>query len=196
MASIVGLCLAPTMAMAADLQGTDGEDNVSSTGCTVTGTIQPLQIKAVVPTNITFEINPNQAANYTSTTGDALTAPSFSLENSCNAPLTFSVESLTAQADMPAVVAQDTFTEDEWKNLTNEQTKSNIAFGFVADTPDEWLSQENADEWFAPSTPLVFGDVAGNSSANLHLKAKYGMAWDNDVATQIVYDIVYKITLA
>lgn len=191
---LMALSLSAT-AFAAEINLEGGVLNGTSTGATAVGTIAPLQIKGVVPTVITFAIDPNEAANYTSTPGDAFTAPTFSFQNACNAPLTFSVNNIAAQTDMPAVVLDDKYTDTEWSNLAKTDTLANIAFGFVSEDATQWLAQDNADAWYGLNE-LAIGDIVGNASANLHLKAKYGMAWGNTVEQTITYDIVYKIAVA
>ena len=44
-----------------------GDTEATSTTTTITGTITPVQLKAAVPTNIAFAIDPNQTANYSET---------------------------------------------------------------------------------------------------------------------------------
>ena len=197
----VVLCVAfATTAFTADITGSAGETSAVSSGATIEGTIQPIQISAVVPTKVVFDIDPNKAANYEANTasdpGKAFTSAAFDLQNTCNAPLTFSVNSISAQDSAPAVVANDTFDDAVWQKLTKTQTLANIAFGFTMPTTSEWLTADNADAWYAPSTALTLGDIAGQSTATESLKAKYGLAWGNTVETTITYDIVYGVAVA
>lgn len=146
----VVLCVAfATTAFAVDITGTEGETSAVSTGATIEGTIQPIQISAVVPTKVVFDIDPNKAANYEANTAEdpakAFTSTAFDLQNTCNAPLTFSVNSISAQDSAPAVVANDTFEDAAWQKLTKTQTLANIAFGFTMPTTSEWLTADNAD---------------------------------------------------
>ena len=99
------------------------------------------------------------------------------LQNTCNAPLTFSANSISAQDSAPAVVANDAFEDAEWQKLTKTQTLANIAFGFTMPTTGEWLAADNADAWFVPSTALALGDIAGQKHGNGIAQSKiwYGM---------------------
>lgn len=172
-----------------------GDTEATSTTTTITGTITPVQLKAAVPTNIAFAIDPNQTANYSETSGDAFTCPSFKFSNLCNAPLSFSVSSITAKDSAPAVVEESTFTDDEWKSLTSEQTKNNLALGYVLENAADWHQEDNNAQFFRPGVSLTLGNLNGQSEGNAHLMAKYGMAWPSDM-NQIVYDVVYKVAIS
>lgn len=157
------------------------------------GTIQPLQVRSVLPTVVTFTIDPNEAANYTDVSGGGFISPTFQFQNTSGAPLKFSVQSITEQTDNPAVVNQDAFTDEQWKVLTKEQTRANIAFGFVGETSTEWIGETVPSLWYATATGADIGTVPGNSSADLHLKCKYGLLWGNTDTETITYDVVYKV---
>lgn len=172
-----------------------GDAEATSTTTTITGPITPVQLKAAVPTNIAFAIDPNQAANYSETPGDAFTSPTFKFNNLCNAPLSFSVSSITAKDNAPAIVEESTFTDEEWKALSSSQTKSNLALGYVLENTADWHQEGNAAQFFQPSTSLSLGRLNGQSEGSAHLMAKYGMAWPSDM-NQIVYDVIYKVAIS
>lgn len=172
-----------------------GDTEATSTTTTITGTITPVQLKAAVPTNIAFAIDPNQTANYSETSGDAFTCPSFKFSNLCNAPLSFSVSSITAKDSAPTIVEESTFTDDEWKSLTSEQTKENLALGYVLENAADWHQEDNNAQFFQPGVSLTLGNLNGQTEGNAHLMAKYGMAWPSDM-NQIVYDVVYKVAIS
>lgn len=199
---------APALAAETTTVGGDTPaESYTSTGTSLNGTITPIIISAVVPTQVAFNINPNKPENFSAgiDTEKAFTSPAFSIQNTCRAPLTLSVNSITAQAGNPAVVPENTFEDAKWKDLNKAETLSNIAFGFTTSAGwQKYRDQTGAiattatstDEWYTTTAPLVLGDIAGLSNAEASLKAKYGMAWGNTADKTIAYDVVYNIALA
>ena len=42
----------------------------------------------------------------------------------------------------------------------------------------EWLKIQQADAWHVPDQSLALGRFEGGNVGKLHLKGKYGMAWE------------------
>ena len=118
---IVVLCLTFSNIAYAAPEVTTGQIELQTV---LEGTIEALQIKASLPSKITFSINPNKAANYTSTPSadTAFNTASFTVSNDSQAPMDFRIVNIEGDS----VVAADKYTDEEWKNLHTEDTKSNM----------------------------------------------------------------------
>lgn len=173
--------------------GDDNDKDSATSSGEIIGTVQPSQIKAVVPTIITFEINPDKELDYEGKDGeDSFISPSFSFKNGSNISLDFIIERISAKTNMPEVVANDKYTDEQWQALGRADTNSNIAFGFKLENTSQWLSAANANNWYA-NAAYRFGTLGASNTANLRLKGKYGLNWGNAQAKQITYDVVYKV---
>lgn len=183
-----------TFMLNAESEGDDGDDEGSLselTDANLVGEILPLQLRAAVPTIIEFSIDPNEPANYTNVPGGGFITVTFRLYNSSGAPLNYKVDSITPKENMPNVVVHDKF--DNWTTINKEDTRGNIAFGFVAEDNLDWVGDTAVEGWFNPGEAFVFGQMKANEDTGVHLKCKYGLLWGNVAAETITYDIVYKI---
>lgn len=169
-----------------------GEGSSTASG-EIIGTVHTSQIKAVVPTVITFEIYPDKTIDYTGNDGDdAFVSPSFSFGNASTIPINFVIDRISAKEGMPSVVENNKYTDEQWQALGRSDTNGNLAFGFKLDNSDQWQSTANVDSWYGNSA-YTFGVLGANKEASLRLKGKYGLNWGNATAKRVTYDVVYKV---
>lgn len=170
-------------------------------GGSIQVTVEPLIISATVPTGIAAYVDPNkQVIDYEgdqeTDSVDTFVSPSFTVSNNCNAPLKIAVKEISAVDEAPAVRKHDVFTDEQWRDLTKTQTNDNIAYGFILDDIRQWQSVDRANEWYDSEDKHTFGALVGHSSAEVHLKAKYGFAFGNSTAKLINHNVVYEVSLA
>lgn len=167
------------------------------TSAAATLTVNPRIISALVPAQVSFTLNPNQPVNFTSDTSGnkAFSAAPIVFRNTGKYPLLFSVDSIAEKGNVPKVVDEREFTDDEWRNMNWLETKKYIAFGFETPDTSAWNSLANSSGWYCPSQPYIIGSLDAGKEASQLLKAKYGTAWGIEEEKEIEYGIVYGVSL-
>lgn len=149
--------------------------NTSHTGETIhffdipiDGSVKPVTLDAIATITGSLVINPNLPE------GEQFISPELSFTNRGSAPLICSpMEILNPYSTNLKIVSPDTFTDEEWKNLSAKDTEENMAFG-LSYTNDEG---EPGEYWFLKDSPKALFTIPGNETGSVQLIGKHGLAW-------------------
>lgn len=96
------------------------------------GTVNTASIVVTVPTSIAFVIQPNANEKL-------YTVPTL-LENNSNVPVDFTIQSISRRSEnIPNAVLPNIYTDEEWLNLSQEDTENQIALGIKDNSKEYWL---------------------------------------------------------
>lgn len=150
----------------------------------VYGTVNPINIIDVtLPISMTFVIKADRT----------LQKPQdIKIESNCPAPLNTCILSINKSDNAPDLVAPDTYTDEQWNNLTKAKTYKEIALtmnsqdlSVVGNNLGNLRSAFNAAD---PSTP-------NTQELNLDLDVKYGKAWNNSQDYSFTYNTVFEFSM-
>lgn len=182
------------VAHAETIVGEPGETDID-VSATVEMTVASPQIKALVPTYLSVQIDPNQKPNYSATSEGGFISSYGQFRNDGTIPLDVTVQSITPKNGAPSIVPPDTHTDEEWQTLTMTETTSEIAIGLVLNSPGIWNPKyvEGDSVFLSSDTPIKIGTLQKYARGNVSLMAKYGLAWPS--ARTIEYELVFKVSI-
>lgn len=187
---IAAVVLAATtaIAFAADPVMPDQDGNISIGKDEITigieGRVEPITLAATCNISTYLSIDPNQPE-----TGQFV-SPVITVKNDCNAPITLYAVGLKATGNAPKVVANDMYTDDEWKQLNRTQTHANIALGLIdagGSNINMWFAEESAQQ------TITLCSIPFQGQQKMRLQAKFGRAWDGGESFK--YSMTLKIGL-
>ena len=182
------------VAHAETIVGEPGETDID-VPATVEMTVASPQIKALVPTYLSVQIDPNQKPNYSATSEGGFISSYGQFRNDGTVPLDVTVQSITPKNGAPAIVPPDTHTDEEWQTLTMTETTSEIAIGLVLNSPGIWNPKyvEGDSVFLSSDTPIKIGTLQKYARGNVSLMAKYGLAWPS--SRIIEYEMIFKVSI-
>lgn len=148
------------------------------------GTVNPINmIDVTLPISMTFVIDSNRIFH----------APeNIEITSRCPAPLNTSILSINKSENAPGLVAPDTYTDEQWNNLTKAKTYKEIALtmnGYDLSSPGNSLGiLKSAFNAANPSTP-------NTQQLALELDSKYGKAWNNSEDYTFTYNVVFEFEM-
>lgn len=161
--AVLGGVLVPTFAHAEDTQGVV-ETTPQSQTTQVIGTFESTTLEVSIPAVSTFLYNPNT---------EEMTAQNMNMKNLTNAPVYMTMKNIEVSPEStwtPSLVAPDTYTSEQWRNLTKVETKANVSLGLFANESTNYLTGIlNNDLW---STGLADGVKVGVLKANENVDVK------------------------
>lgn len=150
----------------------------------VYGTVNPINIIDVtLPISMTFVIKADRT----------LQKPQdIKIESNCPAPLNTCILSINKSDNAPGLVAPDTYTDEQWNNLTKAKTYKEIALTMngedLSKTGNSLGNLRSAFNAADPSTP-------NTQELNLDLDVKYGKAWNNSQDYTFTYNTVFEFSM-
>lgn len=187
-------CMTYAVAHAATIEGEPDETDID-VPATVEMTVASPQIKALVPSYLSVQIDPNQEPNYSTVSEGGFICSYGQFRNDGTVPLDITVQSITPKNGAPDIVPPDTHTDEKWENLTATETASEIAIGLVLLSPDAWHPKYIEDDcvFLSSDTPVKIGTLTKHARTNISLMAKYGLAWPSSCI--IEYEMIFKVSI-
>ena len=168
----------------------------STSVTTINGCINPTFINVSAPAKVIFSIDPNAVK------GDQFVSPLIVIENHSNAPVKVKIEkgseNFTQSGGSKWKPINVLPNEYRWELLGTKESESYLALGMKA-VPGNWrkLISEGAlyvKEQNDCTESIVFGELNGNSSAQMVLVCNYGLSFSEK--KECDYKIVWSFSLA
>ncbi len=163
---------------------------------TINGSVSPTYINVSAPAKIIFSINPNAEKT------DQFISPQIVIENHSNAPVKVKLET-GAQNFAQSVESKWKPTdvlpkEYQWDMLGTEDSEGYLALGLKT-VFGSWLKLIREDPLYVKEQnksagSIEFGELNGNSSAQLVLVCDYGLSFSEK--KECDYKIVWSFSLA
>lgn len=103
------------------------------------------------------------------------------MQNNSNVPIDFKVYKIQAASNnVPTIVEPTLYTDEEWADLTREETESKLALGIMKDDTEYWLNNTFS--------------VPSNTTVEIEPCAKFGLDWSEN-RDGMLYDINLLINL-
>lgn len=170
--------------------------SASTSVTTLNGCISPTFINVSAPAKIIFSIDPNAENN------DQFNSPMIVIENHSNAPVKVKIEkgsqNFTQSEKSGWKPINALPNEYQWDLLGTNETESYLALGMKA-IQGSWRKLIRAEPLYVKEQnesegSIVFGQLNGNSSAQLVLVCDYGLSFSEK--KECVYKIVWSFSLA
>lgn len=165
--AVLGGVLVPTYANAQEVDEVIEnvvETTPQSQTTQVIGTFESTTLEISIPAVSTFLYNPNT---------EEMTAQDMNMKNLTNAPVYMTMKNIEVSPEStwtPQLVAPDTYTAEQWRNLTKAETKANVSLGLFANESTNYLTGIlNNNLW---STGLGEGVKVGVLKANENVDVK------------------------
>lgn len=147
------------------------------------GEILPSILSIHLPTTrLTFKLDPNQPE------GQQFIAPTFSITNESQMPLTLTVKEFKQLTNQMRDVRPE--EHSNWENLTREQS-TDIALALVTAPSECWLTRREESHYVLDSAPSTLGIIKGKSSVELTFLAHHGRALSKHLAPQYRLILVF-----
>jgi len=168
----------------------------STSVTTINGCINPTFINVSAPAKVIFSIDSN------ATKGDQFISPLIVIENHSNAPVKLKIEKgfdNFTQSNGSKWKPLDVLSKEyRWDVLGTKESESYLALGMKA-VPGNWQKLIREETLYVKeqndrTESIVFGELNGNSSAQMVLVCNYGLSFSEK--KECDYKIVWSFSLA
>lgn len=170
--------------------------SASTSVTTVNGYISPTFINVSAPAKIIFSINPNAEKS------KQFISPLIVIENHSNAPVKVNIENGAqnfTQTDNSKWKPMDVLPNKyRWEQLGTKESESYLALGMQA-VQGSWRKMTREEPLYVKEQnesldSIAFGELKGNSSAQMVLVSNYGLSFSEK--KECDYKIVWTFSLA